>query len=660
MPTAHASIKYTSGTEKGLVGWWKFDEGSKTLAADASGNHNTGTLSGTTKPTWVPGKRGGALSFDGSSGYVKLTKSVIPSGDWTVSAWINSNKIGSLNTIFSNDYQILRLETTGTIGVFDNGSNGTLGNLQIKNNTWYHVVWTYVGSTKLNGIYINGVLDKSGGNTVATYTANVPNIGAYYSPSIYFSGKIDDVRIYSRALSAAEILTLYKSGSEVVDKIQPVRLNKGLVGYWPFDGNTIVNNVADLSGNGNNGLLQPTNATSSMKVAGKIGQGLKFDGTTQYVSNTLSLPAANASGCAWFKSNNVATDQSIFSQGTNNNFRMRISGSFLYAYVGQDGGGTKSTDGTRAGLSSNVWTHSCMVFDGSTLKLYINGVFKQSVSAVTTLGTSALGFGIGAYQLSSSKFNGLIDDVRIYSRALNPAEVKALYNMGQVVVNKTPVNRINSGLVGYWSFDGSTISKGHVNDLSGNNNTAYPINIATSTFYTSGRIGQGGNFDGVNDNVTTTLTSNTAFDNTTFSASFWFKPVTNGVIVSKGGFVDGWYIDFNYNSPNKLSFFSKTSGATTALNRSSGTALTDKKWHHAVVVATTDTTTTANNTVSIYIDGVLSQGALTQTGAYGSSATAVKIGTRTTQPWNGLIDDVRIYNRALSPGEVKQLYNMGK
>ena len=107
------------------------------------------------------------------------------------------------------------------------------------------------------------------------------------------TGQIDDVRIYNRALSAAEILNLYRAGSAKVNVSNTAatangggNLANGLVGgWWTFDGKNMINNVADSSGNGNNGDMIGFTSTSSAVVPGKLGQALKFNGVNQYVFN---------------------------------------------------------------------------------------------------------------------------------------------------------------------------------------------------------------------------------------------------------------------------------------------------------------------------------------------------------------------------------------
>ena len=113
----------------------------------------------------------------------------------------------------------------------------------------------------------------------ATYSTNDFVIGEdYRDASQLFNGLIDDVRIYNRALSAAEISRLYGLGATTkIAKTITTNpdLEDGLIGHWTFDGSDLIENAVDRSGSGNTGYL--INFTSTSTLPGKIGQALEFD-----------------------------------------------------------------------------------------------------------------------------------------------------------------------------------------------------------------------------------------------------------------------------------------------------------------------------------------------------------------------------------------------
>ena len=226
--TLRATIK--TPDNKGLIGYWKLDDGAGSYANDASGNGNKGTLVGS--PTWVNGKIGKALSFNGSSQYIDLGNSVGTklSGDFTASAWIKTSSAGSVtisdiftirqNNSGANAGGIDLLLYTNTYGgkvivqADDGGTTGyRVGTRNLRDGQWHHILGVRSGST-IN-VYVDGMLDNSSdnvtvsGNISSTFEATIG--GETVHSSNDFTGLIDDVRIYNRALSSSEITSLYNT-----------------------------------------------------------------------------------------------------------------------------------------------------------------------------------------------------------------------------------------------------------------------------------------------------------------------------------------------------------------------------------------------------------------------------------------------------------------
>ncbi len=127
-------------------------------------------------------------------------------------------------------------------------------------------------------------------------------------------------------------------------------------------------------------------------------------------------------------------------------------------------------------------------------------------------------------------FNGKIDDVRIYNRALSPTEVKQLYNLGTANAAHSNTVALSNGLVGYWTFDGPAMDwrKNQVADASGNGNTGSLVSLGTTTAPTPGKIGQALKFDGSTSYVDIGNVSALSFDRTTpFTISMWLKTSSN-------------------------------------------------------------------------------------------------------------------------------------
>lgn len=208
-------INVVVAQDKDLVAYWNFDEGSGKTAQDIIGNHD-GTFVGT--PTWVQGKFGKALEFDGKASYV-----IVPDADdlaietnITFSVWFKpSVTINSGNNAWrmlskNNDYFMLFNydPLLGNLGWLIKDAGGTNHVVHSKTNEWTKDVWYYAAGTfdgKELKIFVNGSLEnslqwsgKSGTSKLALW------IGADDYPN-YFPGAIDDFRIYKRALSEADV-----------------------------------------------------------------------------------------------------------------------------------------------------------------------------------------------------------------------------------------------------------------------------------------------------------------------------------------------------------------------------------------------------------------------------------------------------------------------
>jgi hypothetical protein len=223
LPVASAHADITSN----LIAWWKFDDGHGTNAADSAGT-NTGTLSNS--PVWIQGRLGDALQFNGSNQSVTTAGNEALGTAFTISCWFNETSdtgniqalIGNknsgaasgwtffLNTFNTSDHRIYFEARNGT------GEDAKTNAAVFNNGVWYHVAVVVSDSTssQISAIYLNGVSQTLAANTLNSgFNATAaPRIGEFTSGNFPMSGDIDDVRIYTRALSAADIQQLYGLG----------------------------------------------------------------------------------------------------------------------------------------------------------------------------------------------------------------------------------------------------------------------------------------------------------------------------------------------------------------------------------------------------------------------------------------------------------------
>ena len=214
--------------QRGLVGYWKFDEGSGTAAADSSGRNNNGSVVGAI--IWRSGSEcanqncvetasGGSINVPYNSSlnlttnvtyahWIKI-KTAIPASTWPYSLGNDSHK-----------YIAWRSSSNGTNWMFEYGRNNPIcdglsgsytstGGINIGTNTWHHLVMTYDGSV------IKTYVDGAQRHNVAFSLGFCSNSSSPYyiaygsaSPGVYL---VDEARIYSRALSAAEIVAIYNA-----------------------------------------------------------------------------------------------------------------------------------------------------------------------------------------------------------------------------------------------------------------------------------------------------------------------------------------------------------------------------------------------------------------------------------------------------------------
>jgi fibronectin type 3 domain-containing protein len=226
------------GAQSGLKAAYALDETAGTTVVDSSGNSNTATA---VAPSWTAGHFGGSVSLNGASSEVDppalgtfyqngftfeawVLKQTSKLDVGIVGTWVGSQGGGAMLWIdhLTGDYR-LALGTT-LANYVDSGRAATVGQ-------WQFVAGTYDGTTAR--IYVDGVQAASGTYTAALGSSNTWRIGAYGSPAGgFFDGKIDNVRIYSRALSSAEIQ------SDMTSRIQPDTTPPTVTAFTPASGAT--------------------------------------------------------------------------------------------------------------------------------------------------------------------------------------------------------------------------------------------------------------------------------------------------------------------------------------------------------------------------------------------------------------------------------------
>ena len=225
------SVVLTGTTKAELVGWWRFDEGTGTTAADSSGKGNDGTFNG--DPQWVVGYFGGALEFDGSDDWLDCGND--PSLDlttWTITFWLKVNENKNYNgfIIKGNDaaenYEVLGfadgsfhfpIQHTDGSRTYINTSTGV-----IVPDEWAHFAYSY-DAAQGRRFYKNGslIFEDTESGTPQASTVSLA-IGNEQPMSRYVNGTMDDIRIYNNVLTEPEILAVMEGGEGYPYALGPV------------------------------------------------------------------------------------------------------------------------------------------------------------------------------------------------------------------------------------------------------------------------------------------------------------------------------------------------------------------------------------------------------------------------------------------------------
>ncbi len=516
---AYYPLNEATGTEvRDLTG--RSNTGSRNTGSSNTGSHNNST---DTDAATIEHLEHKVMEFDGVDDYIEISgyKGITGNNSRTVEAWIkttlNNPVMISWGTNSNSKKWVFRVQdNNGTEGAIraEVHSGYVVGNTAVNDGQWHHVACTFASSDPANissvKLYVDGRLDTISdqtGYSLNTASGDDVRIATDYA-NRYFKGQIAEVRIWNKARTAEEIqadLHQRLTGKE-----------SGLVGYWQFNQIQTEGDqqkVLDLTGNNNHGTVKGailkddktlpissntdsansstvpissnTDSANSSTVtdaisvnngtvigaiwwgcAAPIGnQGhkvMQFDGVDDYIEVPAHKnPTSAITVSLWAKSNTENWNQSGFLASKRNAYIMHpMKGSKLIRFFIHING-FKSVEYTPSDI--NQWHHYAGTFDGTTQKLYIDGVevASRNIAGVINEDTGALYLGRDD---GFSKFlNGQIAEVRIWNKARTAEEIKA--DMSQRLTGQ------ESGLVGYWPLNHKEPEgdQQKVRDLTGNN-----------------------------------------------------------------------------------------------------------------------------------------------------------------------------------------------
>jgi len=676
----------------GPIGYWPMDENTGTVAYDRSGANNSGTIT-TGNGGWTPGKMGSGYSFDGTSSKILVTDNPALDmiGDFTVSTWVKTN----INPI-NDTYPMIVGKSGGSpqfgysmwanfaqfsdnwVGqIVVNGSNSPRcdSGVDITDNNWHHLSMTRRGSTVY--LYTDGVLS----NTCAGSAADISNsvnlgIGAFSNGvTTPYIGLIDDVRLYNYSRTSGQIIEDMNGGHPLGGS--PVGSQ---VLHWKFDelnGSAINNSISSFSSL----VGTVTNALWRQVQDCKYYGCLFYDGTGDYVS-TPDATALDITGdfslSAWVNrtSGGGATQAVIskFNAATpSGGYKLAVGNQGeVYCLTANGGSWIESFTSQNLVTTTSGWTHIAAVRSGSTCRVYVNGLDRTTTFAThTTLTANNEAFRVGATADNDQYFYGYIDDVKVYNGALTPDQVKTDFTANSIFNAGTGANeRANivdgdylSSLIGYWPMDENTGGSGDSSyDKSINSNNGTLGTSMTSSNWTAGKYGSALNFNGTT-NHKLDMGDVATYDfgaSQNFSVSAWVKSTQSAVastwpqIVGKegDGTRNGWLLNLHNGSTS--GWYAQIFQGGNNYN-TSGTVVNvaDGNWHHLMLVR-------RGSSLEAWTDGKLTNATSVSTGSI-ANAQSMIVGTDTWSgsEYSGLVDDVKIFNTALTQAQIAYEFNRG-
>ena len=483
-PISSSTLEPT-GTEvvpSGLLGHWRLDETTGTDALDSSGNvyngiyYNmaSGAATGTSE-----GVVATSMAFDGSDDYMRVS-TTFDLAEFTVCGWFMPDEGADDNALISkfedtsNGWWVEYVD--GELLVKDDigspGSDDPLYQTAIPQTQWTHFC-AGINSNPNNFLYINGTLIGDSDTPSGSWdsiTSDRIYIAQRGNGSKYVDGRLDDIRLYNRALTASEVQQVYaaRDGFRFNEKTRApeyfdgngwdsmrmgfAEVPYGLVGHWRMD-ETSGTTVTDASANSNNGTMQGSMSAASDSAVGAVKTSLSFDGVDDRISvadNAALEMTDDFSVSFWVKQDvNTGAKQKVmmkrhtvepylsweFFIGASNEMAFQLANTASnsgvgtsYFYVGSNP------------LTEGRWYHVVGVKDGGELTLYLNGAEEEWYANEPYTGTivdTDNDLLMGATTSSSEFFMGALDDVRIYTRALTFADVQDLYAMGAPIGQNT-------------------------------------------------------------------------------------------------------------------------------------------------------------------------------------------------------------------------------
>ena len=479
---ARAAVKGATGDPyvlRGLVGWWRFDEERGDAAVDSSGSGCDGELKG--GPTYAPGRVGRALSLDGRDDYVDVSAHVarfegLKKG--TISLWFKMTRMYDVGYSFvslasgrdGNAFMIGTWEKWPWFELREGDKpqalKGGFEDTTYATGRWYHVAHV-VGEFGTRG-YLNGrrmplKFETGGGRSTAFFAsvrgAAVLELGRcvkwdHEEWMHRFPGLLDDVRIYDRPLSDAEVARIAKGGAVPASALpkaasaspRPRRPGGGLVAHYTFDGDGAAGARDAVTGAAASIVGGPT------PTEGRRGDALSFDGrddglvcgvpeglTLAEVTVALWVKVPARGWAGWKDWWELGTGRGVLVGELLGEYKQSCGDAAPGLYGLKDLPAVGAIELVEPRLAGAGWHHLAYAMSASAKRVHVYVDARLLASAEYGCTLPVTGFSIGfAKQRGDAHVRSEIDDVRVYARALSPADVAAVFGGEEPRTSSSP------------------------------------------------------------------------------------------------------------------------------------------------------------------------------------------------------------------------------
>ncbi|MCX6747089.1 MAG: LamG domain-containing protein, partial [Candidatus Pacearchaeota archaeon] len=474
--------------DRSLVLWMNFDDRNSTDVYDNSSYNNHGKIDGAVYNS--SGKRGGGFSFDGKNDqiYMPYNPSLNLTYPISISFWVKlygypidvSSIINTGTGANTANYAVM-VASNGQLAIYPMHAAYFTPAYSPPKNEWAYITVMFINSTKTD-LYVNG----------SYYGVAAEGLGERYQTQFcigancYFSGSdpnmnmtIDELMIFKLGTAGSCVnitnitwaegrhnVTVWANdtvGNEnkstitfTIDTIKPdinftvptpdnassqtatsvyvnvstsdanehsafIDWNRSLVRWWSMDSVLTNGTVYDNSSYGRHGVLN--NHATNTTISGKRGKAIQFDGINDYIAIS-SITTTTITISAWINTSSASEQQILHHDGDNNQFRVESDGNIRFL---TNSGIDIYIVTTGVDVSDGNWHYVVVTNNGTNASIYVDGIQKIIGSG----SPNQQGWNvIGRYNPSEGYFNGSIDEVMIWNRALTPEEINASYNAG--------------------------------------------------------------------------------------------------------------------------------------------------------------------------------------------------------------------------------------